>query len=177
MKIIELNKVYSWQNGKYVILPNYYSNKPLLTSSWFKFSIVNLYNDPFTHSFIHSFTLSFMQKHSLTMDQAWGMSVRVTTKTQILSFWSTQPHGEDRQYRNMISAMLGGNSSEEEEDWTQLVSVRDNFLKKGCLLLFTIKIGILMETLAVVLRITAIFLPTMSICEWFCYTDSCMDKG
>lgn len=43
------------------------------------------------------------------------MSVRVKTKTQILSFWSTQPHGEDGQYRN-ISAMLGGNSSEEEDD-------------------------------------------------------------
>lgn len=47
IKVIQLNKAYSWQNGKYIVLPNYYNNKPLLTS-WFEFSIMNRYIDSFT---------------------------------------------------------------------------------------------------------------------------------
>lgn len=58
IKTIKLNKAYSWQNCKYVILPNYYNNKPLLTS-WFKFSVTDRHIDSstpltFIHSFIHA---------------------------------------------------------------------------------------------------------------------------
>ena len=42
-------------------------------------------------------------------------------------------------------------------------------------LLIAIRIRILMETLAV-LRVVAVFLPIMSICDLFGHTDSCMDK-
>ena len=44
-------------------------------------------------------------------------------------------------------------------------------------LLIAIRIRILMETLAVLLRVVAVFLPIMSICDLFGHTDSCMDKG
>ena len=65
----------------------------------------------------------------------------------------------------MIRTLLGENPSEQERDSAQPGRVRDNFLKKGGLVLIIIKIGILIEMLVVILRIVAPPSAVMGICE------------
>ena len=62
------------------ILLNYYSNRPLLASPWFKVFIMNLYTDSFTPSFMDSFLHAFIDAKTFT-NRGPGTSVRVMSKT------------------------------------------------------------------------------------------------
>lgn len=122
IKIIKLNKAYFWQNCKYVILPNYYSNKPLLTS-WFKFSIMNRHTDSFT-------PLSFIHSCKNIHKPCPSLCVTVMTETQTSPLTSTQPHAEDGPSQEHNKGHVRGNPREEEEGSTQPVRVRDKFRQK-----------------------------------------------